>query len=169
MKPSALSALIVICVTAAIAGWALARADVYARHEAIDESARREAQEKSRIPARYFSSLVRTADHAVIVYRSPEGEREVHVDDPVWLLRLSVIVGGAAYETTPHALWISTPEIRLYRENEEVLTMMSLGSILRCYGNQKGGDFVVGGETIRALTVLVDAKVPALAATPARP
>lgn len=117
---------------------------------------------EAKIPAQHIAALVREADEVVISFSGAKevGETDIRFNDPAWLSQLGDVIEKASFRATPHGFWVSTPELRFYRNHEQVLELTMLGEILRGYGMRGGGDFFVGRETTKAIRVLIQQKQP---------
>lgn len=153
--------LIVVCLASAVTGWGLAWRQASRRQHDFEENGRVAAAAKAKGPAIYFAGLVRRADEAVIVYRYSQNEAQVRLTDSIWLARLSDILGEASYAPLPLQFAVSDPEIRLYRKQDQIFSLMMLGDVLRAYSDRISGDFAVGEETTRTIRDLIREKEPA--------
>jgi hypothetical protein len=156
--------LLVVCSVAALAGWGTARmrsAFLERRASRLAED-RRAAEAEAKIPARQIATLIREADQVVISYSAGKArvETDFTFDDPAWRAEFAHVIARASFKATPHSFWISTPSVSFNRNHAQVLELMSLGGVLRALGGQRGGDFVVGVETVQAIHALVQQKRP---------
>jgi len=102
---------------------------------------------------------VRDGDYALIINHMGNNEREVRVFDRAWLLDLAASLEKARYIPTSHGLWVSDPEIKVFRQDVEILSLMRLGTILRVDCSGMVGDFIVGDETGVVLSKLARDKL----------
>ena len=144
--------LSVAVIAGAIAGWEVALSP----HRDRVETARLGTVAKAHMPSRYFASLVRKSDAAVIAIREGKNERPLRITDPAWFARLSTALENASCEPIPHGLWVSYPMIRLYRGQTEILSLMTNGKVLRGLSDQVSGDYIVGLDSTAAIRALAD-------------
>jgi hypothetical protein len=156
---------LVVILAAALAGWAAGRVRVAfleRRASRLVEDQRAAAEAAAKIPAGQIAALIREADEVVISYSvgSAAGENVVTFNDPAWRSEFAGVIARASFVARAHAMWTSTPTIRFRRRHEEILELMGLGNTLRAFGQQVGGDFIVGAETARAIHGLIQQKRP---------
>jgi hypothetical protein len=146
--------LLVVGLVSGLAGWGLAWKQASDRQRTAATATLGE-QAKARKIAEYIAALVGSADEAVLSFRDARDARDVRINDPAWIPRLANAIGQNVCTPTPSGLWISDPEVKLFRNGEPVIELMTLGHILRVLGRGNSGDFIIGQETAAGLSALV--------------
>lgn len=165
----ALYFLFAVCVAAVLGGWVAARIHTSNRMRESAEKMKLAMETEAKQPALYFAAVAREAEEAVIFYHDGQNDREVRLNDPAWISQLSTVLASGSYPQTAHGLWMSTPRIRLYRKNAQILDLMFSKEILRVYGEQKGGDYAVGETIITAIRALTEKADPNRTLPPVTP
>ena len=159
--------LTIVVVVAALAGWAAAWGAAYYRAHRAAEIARLAAIAEAKRPAVFLGKLVREADEAAIVYSVGRTDKhEVRFSDQVWLSNLVAILEEASYKQThDYGLWIRYPEIRIYRKQNLILSLMCNGRAMHAdramltQGGEISGDLVGEEETTSDIVNLARSKI----------
>ncbi len=147
--------LIVVGLISGVAGGVAAKVNFSHRQQVREEEASFAAKAKAKLPGIYFASLLEGANEVRISDGVPNEKRDSRFNNPAWISKLSKMIGDASYEPYPHGLWISYPSLEVYRDQQHLFSLMTLGKILRVSGPRGGGDFIVGEETTATFHALV--------------